>query len=139
MEKNAIEEAKKIINKSKSMKDKYFKISKEELYKPEEVDFISGVDYERFCKMVKMDDFIDANKAFKDSKKTVVDRMGNLEKMTEVFNAIYNKRSIWEKYTIYRIILLGMRQILKNDVKILEKELEEASKQIKDGNIDALS
>ena len=57
MEKNAIEEAKKIINKSKSMKDKYFKISKEELYKPEEVDFISDVDYERFYRMVKMNDY----------------------------------------------------------------------------------
>ena len=139
MEKNAIEEAKKIINKSKSMKDKYFKISKEELYKPEEVDFISDVDYKRFYKMVNMNDFVDANKAFNDSKKTIVDKMENLEKMTEVLNTIYNKRSMWGKYTIYRSILLGMRQILKNDVKILEKELEEASKQIKDGNIDALS
>ena len=138
MEKNAIEEAKKIINKSKSMKDKYFKISKEELYKPEEVDFISDVDYERFYRMVKMNDFINANEDFRNSK-NVVGRIENLEKMTSVLNVVYNKRSIWEKYTIYRSILLGMRQILKNDVKILEKELEDASKQIKDGNIDALS
>lgn len=138
MEKNIIDEAKSIIDKSKSLKDKYFRISKTELYKPEEVSTMSAVEYKKLYNMDGVKDFNDANEEFKKAKE-IQEKINSLEKMVAALNSMYDKRSRWQRYTMYRTVVIHMREILKNYVKELGKELEEKAKQVKDGNVDVLN
>lgn len=135
MEKNIIDEARDIINKSKSLKDKYFRISKKELYNPEEVDIMSEKDYKRFYDTGGVKKFVTADENFKKAKE-LQEKIQYLEEMVVSLNLMYGKRSIWEKCTTYRTVLCTMRQILKGHVQEMEEELEEKAEQVKDGDID---
>ena len=136
MAQTVIDEARNMVNKLASLKNKYFINSKKELYSPEEVDSISDVEYRKLYSM-GLKEFNDANDNFKKSD-SIQEKIEELRKMLGACGKMYSKRSKWEKYTIYRTELLKIRQILKTYIKDLEKILEENSNQLKDGNIDEL-